>query len=211
MVDREQSPDNQVREPSDLFEGDDALPFEKQQRVHRFITQETRYAIIQAILGHPHHLATLDELEYLVPKNRSTICEHLDHLVAKHIVVQQSYEGDDSGRAVPHNFWGFTGYGITLLDQYNFLRYVPVLRALQDGLSLTEKLERHRNAPRPALPDDISEAFKTPPSKVDVQAKEKIIATHELGDDHLLERPENLNSDGPPGAGEDHPLDELFR
>ncbi len=103
--------------PTDPFGGEDVLPFEKQRRAHRFITQETRYYTIQAILGHPDHLVTLDELEYLVPKNRSTILEHLDRLAEKGLVTKQVYDGDDAEQNDPREFWRFTSYGLTLLDE----------------------------------------------------------------------------------------------
>lgn len=211
MSDSADTPRRQRNGPTDPFGGDDTLPFEKQRRAHRFITQETRYHIIQAILGHPHHLVTLDELEYLVPKNRSTIREHLDRLTEKNIVAKQSYNGDDGGPAVPRDFWRFTSYGITLLDEYNYLRYVPVLRALQDNLYLTEKIERHRNAPRPALPDDVANAFTAPTLDADMQAEfEDMLATHERGDSRLFDAPAAPAPDGPTEDGADRPLDELF-
>lgn len=211
MSDSMDTPRRQPDGAADPFGGDDALPFEKQRRAHRFITQETRYHIIQAILGHPDHLVTLDELEYLVPKNRSTIREHLDRLAEKHIVAKQSYDGEGSGQAVPRDFWGFTTYGITLLDEYNYLRYVPVLRALQDNLYLTEKIERHRNAPRPALPDDVANAFTAPTIDADLHAElEEMLAAHERGDGRLFDAPAAPSPDVPTEDGANRPLDELF-
>lgn len=206
MSDSADTPHRGADGSPDPFGGDDALPFEKQRRAHRFISQETRYHIIQAILGHPDHLVTLDELEYLVPKNRSTIREHLDRLAEKDIVAKQSYDGDDGGQAVPRDFWGFTRYGITLIDEYDYLRNVPVLRALQDNLYLTEKIERHRNAPRPALPDDVASAFTAPTFDAAMQAElEEMVAAHERGDGRLFDAPPAPNEDGA-----DRPLDELF-
>jgi hypothetical protein len=204
MSDRADTPRRQPARSQDPFGGDDTLPFEKQRRAHRFITQETRYHIIQAILGHPDHLVSLDELEYLVPKNRSTIRDHLDRLSEKHIVVKQSYDGDDGGQAIPRDFWRFTTYGITLLDEYNYLRYVPVLRALQDNLYLTEKIERHRNAPRPTLPDGVANAFTAP--TVDEAELEDMVTAHERGDSRLFDAPAAPDTDD----GADRPLDELF-
>jgi len=73
---------------------------------HINFSQETRYHIIQAVLGHPKHLATLDELEYLVPKNRSTIREHLDRLTEKQLMTKYTYRGDEAGQHDPREFWG---------------------------------------------------------------------------------------------------------
>jgi len=211
MSDSVDAPRDQPDGPPDAFGGEDALPFEKQRRAHRFITQETRYHIIQALLGHPHHLITLDELDYLIQKNRSTIREHLDRLAEKGIVTKQSYDGDDSGQGIPRDFWRFTTYGIALLDEYNYLRYVPVLRALQDNLYLTEKIERHRNAPRPALPDDIATAFTAPPFDADMQAElEDMLAAHEHGNSRLFDAPAAPKPDTSSEESADRPLDELF-
>lgn len=207
MGDCADTPWRQSDWPRDSWGGDGALPLEKQRRAHRFLTQETRYHIIQAILGHPDHLVTLDELDYLVPKNRSTIGDHLDRLAEKDLVTKQSYDGDDGGQGIPREFWRLTRYGITLLDEYNSLRYVPVLRALQDNLSLTEKIERHRNAPRPALPDGVANAFTAPTVDTDIQADlEDMVTAHERGDARLFDAP------AAPDTADDvaRPLDELF-
>jgi len=57
-------------------------------------------------LGIQKHLATLDELEYLVPKNRSTIREHLDRLTEKQLMTKYTYRGDEAGQHDPREFWG---------------------------------------------------------------------------------------------------------
>ncbi|MDQ2052714.1 hypothetical protein RBH26_19920 [Natronolimnohabitans sp. A-GB9] len=204
---------NGTQEPtgaSSPFGGDEVMPFEKQRRAHRFLTQETRYHIVQAILGHPAHLATLDELEYLVPKNRSTIREHLDRLAEKHIIDKYVYDGDEAGQYDPREFWGPTSYGITLLDEYGYLRYVPVLRALQDNLHLTEKIERHRNAPRPTLPTDVDRAFTAPELEDETkEAVDSALAARRRGqlfDAPLIEP----DSDAETNGDAERPLDELF-
>lgn len=206
------SPRNPVGGEADPFGGDDVMPIEKQRRAHQFLTQETRYHIIQAVLGHPTYLATLDELEYLVPKNRSTIREHLDRLADKQVVAKYKYRGNEADRNDPREFWGFTSYGINLLDEYSYLRYVPVLRALQENLYLTEKIERHQNAPRPDLPEDVSEALKI--SKVDDETEAIIddaLAAREYGGGRLFDAPLiEPDEDVETEAGADRPLDELF-
>ena len=192
------------------FGGDDVMPFEKQRRAHRFLTQETRYHIVQAILGHPAHLATLDELEYLVPKNRSTIREHLDRLAEKHIIDKYVYDGDAAGQYDPREFWGLTSYGITLLDEYDYLRYVPVLRALQDNLHLTEKIERHRTAPRPPLPETVEQAFRAPDLEADTKEAIDAALTVQQSDSLFDAPPIKHDSDTEAAENADRPIDELF-
>lgn len=194
------------------FGGEDVMPFEKQRRAHRFLTQETRYHVVQAVLGHPEHLVTLDELEYLVPKNRSTIREHLDRLAEKRLLDKYVYDGDDAGQHDPREFWGFTEYGVGLLDEYDYLRYVPVLRALQDNLYVTAKIERHRDAPRPDLPAGVVDAFATPELDADTAAAvDDALAARERGGGRLFDAPPvDPDPDADTDGDADRPIDELF-
>ena len=206
------SPRNPIGDEADPFGGDDVLPIEKQRRAHRFLTQETRYHIIQAVLGHPKSLATLDELEYLVPKNRSTIREHLDRLAEKQVMAKYKYRGDEAEQNDPREFWGFTSYGITLLDEYSYLRYVPILRALQEHLYLTEKIERHQDAPRPDLPEDVSDPHKIPEIDNETAAIiDDTLAVRKPGGGRLFDAPPiEPDEDVETEDGADRPLDELF-
>lgn len=212
MSNRAGSPRKPVDGEADPFGGNDVMPIEKQRRAHQFLTQETRYHIIQAVLGHPKHLATLDELEYLVPKNRSTIREHLDRLAEKQVMTKYTYRGDEVDRNDPREFWGFTEYGIALIDEYSYLRYVPVLRALQEQLYFTEKIERHQAAPRPDLPDNVRDALTIPElDDKTAAAIDDALATRERGENRLFDAPpvepdENVETEG----GANRPLDELF-
>lgn len=208
MSDSANSPRGQLDEDIQPFGGEDVLPFEKQRRVHQFLTQETRYHIIQTILGHPDHLVTLDEFEYLVPKNRSTIREHLDRLVDKYLVTKYVYTGDDGEASDPTEFWGLTEYGVRLLNDYDYLRYVPVLRALQDNLYLTEKIERHRNAPRPQLPDAVAIVFGSEALDEETAAfLDDVLAERKQGGGRVFDAPPVA----PPVDGDgSRPIDELF-
>lgn len=212
MSNSREGPRNPVSGEADPFGGDDVLPIEKQRRAHQFLTQETRYHIIQAVLGHPRYLATLDELEYLVPKNRSTIREHLDRLAEKQVMMKYKYRGDEGERHDPREFWGFTSYGITLLDEYSYLRYVPVLRALQENLYLTKKIKRHQDAPRPDLPQDVADALKIP--EIDDETEtiiDDVLAAREHGSSQLFDAPPiEPDDDIETEDGADRPLDELF-
>ncbi|OIB55749.1 hypothetical protein [Natrialba sp. SSL1] len=212
MNDSAEGPQNSVGSEATPFGGDDVLPIEKQRRAHQFLTQETRYHIIQAVLGHPKYLASLDELEYLVPKNRSTIREHLDRLAEKQVMAKYTYRGDAGEHNDPQEFWGFTSYGVTLLDEYSYLRYVPVLRTLQEHLYLTAKIERHQNAPRPDLPEDVRDALKI--SELDDETEANIdaaLAARERGGGQLFDAPPTEpDEDVETEEGAYRPLDELF-
>ena len=46
------------------------------------VTQETRFSLVQDLLGHPSRLPTLRELDYVNPgRSRTTIRQHLDRLL----------------------------------------------------------------------------------------------------------------------------------
>lgn len=194
------------------FGDEDTLAFERQRQAHRFLTQETRYYIIQALLGHPHHLASFDELEYLVPKNRSTIDEHLDRLEGKKLLTKYEYTGDDSAQNQPTEFWGFTEFGIDLLYDFDYLRYVPVLRVVQDHLYVTEKIQRHRDAPRPDLPESVADAFDLP-DEMDSENRELLETEHTalIEGGQLFDAPTvDPDPDAETEEDADRPIDELF-
>jgi hypothetical protein len=56
------------------------------------VTQETRFSLLQDILGHPSELPTLKELDYVNPsKSQTTIRQHLQQLVDAGIVEEVLY------------------------------------------------------------------------------------------------------------------------
>ena len=191
----------------DPFGNGEVLPFEKQRRVHEYLSQETRHHIVQAILGHPEHLLSLDEFDYLVPKNRSSINAQLQDIQQKGIIDKYVHEPNQNTRGIPAEFWGLTEYGVTLLYEYKYLRGVPVLRALQDHLHLTEQMERHRNAVRPSLPDGVVEALDFPePDEMDFE--EFDISIEDIVSQELFDAPP---IEPPAGSDEsDRPINELF-
>lgn len=198
-----------VRELGPVFGGREATPFEQQRQAHRFLTQETRYYILQALLGHPHHLASLDELEYLVSKNRSTVHDHLGHLQDRGIIDKYEIEGNAQNE--PDEFWGLTEFGVEMLHEFTMLRYVPVLRVVQDRLYLTEQVRRHQDADRPDLPEEVTAAFEIddPPAfdpELMPEQQEIIMESTQLFDAPPIE----LDPDHETEDGTDRPIDELF-
>lgn len=143
----------------DVFDTTDEAPYETQRRISRYLSQETRHHIVQAILGHPAHLPSLTELDYYIPKSRSAIREQLDNLRAHHIVAKYTHAPNEETRDLPADFWGLTAFGIDLLFEYKYLRGVPIMRALHDHTHKTDQIERHETAPRPTLPDAVAAAL----------------------------------------------------
>lgn len=144
---------------SDSSSAGESGPFEEQRRIFDLLSQETRHLIIQYILGHPEHLMSLDELDYMIPKSKAAISDQLDNLIEAGILDLYRYEPSEDKRDLPSKFYGFTERGLEVLHEYNYLRGVPVARALYKNTRKPEKIERHEEAPRPELPKSVRDAF----------------------------------------------------
>ena len=138
----------------------DADPFAEQQRLYELLSQDTRQLIVQELLGHPTHLMSLAELEYMTGKNRATIKNHLDTLRDEDILAQYIFEPNKETRGLPAQFYGFTERGVEILHDYKYLRGIPVARALYENTRKTEKIQRHEAAPRPDLPSAVAKALE---------------------------------------------------
>jgi len=189
-----------------------ATPLARQRAVRQFLTQETRYAIMMAVLGHPDHALSLDELDYLVPKNRSTIVEHLEKFDAHGILTQYRYDGERRDANDPRLFWGPTAAGVRLLDEYDYLRYLPVVQALFGSVFLTQHIERHRAAHRPPLPAVVTDTLTIDPlDEGDAERVEQAVAAEQSAPTRLFDAPPiEPDPDAETAAGADRPLDELF-
>ncbi len=133
--------------------------FAEQQRMRELLSQETRHLILQLILGHPAHLTSLAELDYMIPKNEAAILDQLETLQKAGIL--DAYVHDNaSTRDLPSKFWGPTERGVEILYEHNFLRGVPVARAVYEETEKSERVRRHEAAPRPTLPDAVREALE---------------------------------------------------
>lgn len=139
-----------------------ANPLDQQRELMDLLSQETRHQIIQVMLGHPAHLPSADELDYLiVDKTKKSITDQLDRLREAGIIEEYTYESNRSTRGLPWKFYGPTEHGIQVLGEFNYLRGVPFARAVIRKTRTTEKIERHMGAPRPSLPPAVSEALPT--------------------------------------------------
>ena len=133
-------------------------PFAEQQRLFTLLSQDTRHLVIQELLGHPAHLMSLAELEYMTGKSQAAIKDQLETLIDAEILECYTYEPSEGKRDLPSKFYGFTERGVEILHDYKYLRGLPVARALYENTRKTEKIERHESAPRPDLPNVVAEA-----------------------------------------------------
>jgi predicted transcriptional regulator len=134
-------------------------PFAEHREIRELLSQETRHLIVQCLLGHPHHLASLAELASMIQKNEGAILDQLETLREAGIIDVYVHEPNESTRDLPSRFWGPTERGVEVLYEHNFLRGVPVARAVYEETIKSEKVRRHETAPRPSLPDAVREAL----------------------------------------------------
>ena len=193
-----------------VFDVEDAAPYETQRTVQRYLSQETRHNIFQVILGHPAHLVSVTEFDYYISKSRSTISEQLDNLASHELLRQYHHEPNADVRDIPADFWGLTEFGVELLEEYNYLRGLPIMRAAHDATHKTEAVRRHEGAPRSILPEPISEALGyDKPDQTDEIADSNSLTTlreQTLYADAAPADPDVLNED----AEGDRTLDELW-
>jgi len=114
------------------------------------VTQETRFALLQDILGHPSELATLKELDYVNPsKSRTTIRQHLQQLVDAGIVEEVLLPEDRRQNDLPYKFYGISESGRQFLDDHKLLRAQDTLREIYDNVEKTDDIKRYETALRP--------------------------------------------------------------
>ena len=133
-------------------------PLDQKRELMELLSQETRHQIIQTLLGHPKHLASVDELNYMVAnKSRKAITDALETLVDAGILDEYRHPPNEKTRDYPWIFYGLTEYGVDVLADFGYLKGLPFARAVYKQTATTERVERHQAAPRPALPDVVRE------------------------------------------------------
>jgi len=114
------------------------------------VTQETRFALLQDILGHPSGLPTLKELDYVNPsKSQTTIRQHLQQLVDAGIVEEVLLSEDRRQNDLPYKFYGISESGRQFLEEHKLLRAQETLREIYDRVEKTDDIKRYETAPRP--------------------------------------------------------------
>lgn len=139
----------------------------EQHRIFDLLSQETRHRILQFILGHPHHLMSIAELDHAISKSKAAIKDQLGRLEEEGIIKTYHYEPSESKRDLPATFYGPTERGVTILYQSKYLHGLPIARSLYDHTKKPKHIQRHEDAPRPDLPEKVREALTTDDSKED--------------------------------------------
>lgn len=116
------------------------------------------HVVVQTILGQPYGLASIDELAYVTNASHHEVRDAVSHLIDADIIAE--YEMTESHEDYPTTFYGISSAGIDELAVRNFLKGVPMARAVYRATSLPDAIERHQDAPRPRLPDDVQTALR---------------------------------------------------
>lgn len=115
------------------------------------VTQETRFSLLQDILGHPSGLPTLKELDYVNPsRSQTTIRQHLQQLVEAEIVEEVVLPKARRQNDLPYKFYGISEEGRKFLADHKLLRAEETLREIYDRVEKTEEIERYESASRPS-------------------------------------------------------------
>lgn len=117
----------------------------------RFVTQETRFALLSNILQHPEQLPSMYELEQLNPSvSEATVYKHVQKLIDAGIVEEVTLPDDRRQQGYPWKFYGLTDEGRSLLERHNLLAAEETLQRIYETISdKPEKMVKYENAPRP--------------------------------------------------------------
>jgi DNA-binding MarR family transcriptional regulator len=123
---------------------------ETRELVH-FVTQRTRFALVNNILQHPKQLPSMYELEELNPSvSEATVYKHIQKLIDVGIVEEVALDEGDRRQGYPWKFYGLTDEGRAFLEEHNLLAAEETLRRIYETISdKSEKMIRYENAPRP--------------------------------------------------------------
>ncbi|WP_256301721.1 MarR family transcriptional regulator [Haloarchaeobius salinus] len=127
-----------------------AEEMESRELIH-FVTQQTRFSLINNILQHPDQLPSMYELEELNPSvSDATVYKHIQKLIDVGIVKEVSLNDDQRRQGYPWKFYGLTETGREFLDDHNLLAAEKTLQQIYDTISdKPEKMVKYENAPRP--------------------------------------------------------------
>jgi len=130
-----------------LGNGENTAP---RELIH-FVTQQTRFALINNILQHPEQLPSMYELEELNPSvSDATVYKHIQKLIGEGIVKEVALDDDQRRQGYPWKFYGLTEEGREFLNDHNLLAAEETLQQIYDTIGdKSEKMVKYENAPRP--------------------------------------------------------------
>jgi len=116
-----------------------------------FVTQQTRFALVNNILQHSNHLPSMYELEELNPNvSDATVYKHIQKLIDADIVKEVTLNDGQRRQGYPWKFYGLTEEGREFLEDHNLLAAEETLKHIYETISdKPEKMIKYENAPRP--------------------------------------------------------------
>lgn len=116
-----------------------------------FITQETRFALLANVLGHPEDMPSMYELEQLNPSvSEATVYKHVQKLVEAGVLEDVALPEDERRQGYPWKFYRLTDEGRTFLERHNLLAAEETLERMYGSISdKSEKMVKYETAPRP--------------------------------------------------------------
>lgn len=123
---------------------------DSRELVH-FVTQQTRFALINNILQHPEQLPSMYELEELNPSvSEATVYKHIQKLIDAGIVKEVALDGDQRRQGYPWKFYRLTEGGREFLEEHKLLAAEETLQQIYETISdKPEKMIKYEKAPRP--------------------------------------------------------------
>ncbi|AWB28400.1 PadR family transcriptional regulator [Halococcoides cellulosivorans] len=123
---------------------------QSRELVH-FVTQQTRFALINNILQHPDQLPSMYELEEFNPSvSEATVYKHIQKLIEAGIVKEVALDDDQRRQGYPRKFYALSAEGREFLEDHNLLAAEETLQQIYETISdKPEKMVRYENAPRP--------------------------------------------------------------
>jgi predicted transcriptional regulator len=123
---------------------------ETRELVH-FVTQQTRFALINNILQHPDQLPSMYELDELNPSvSDATVYKHVQKLIDAGVVTEVALDDEQRRQGYPWKFYGFTDEGRAFLEAHNLLAAEETLQQIYETIAdKPEKMVKYENAPRP--------------------------------------------------------------
>jgi len=121
------------------------------REILHFVTQQTRFALINNILQHPEQLPSMYELEELNPSvSDATVYKHIQKLIDAGIVKEVALDDDQRRQGYPWKFYGLTEKGEEFLETHNLLAAEETLQRIYKTISnKPEKMVKYENTPRP--------------------------------------------------------------
>lgn len=123
---------------------------ETRELIH-FVTQQTRFVLVNNILQHPEQLPSMYELEELNPSvSDATVYKHIQKLIDTSIVKEVALDDDRRRQGYPWKFYGLTEEGRDFLEEHNLLDAEETLQQIYETISnKPKKMVKYENAPRP--------------------------------------------------------------